>query len=101
MKGVRSGVERRRGASGLKPARDPDGRRDATGDKVLKKRRSPRRRGRMGTSVRNQNAPKNWMMMPGRMMSIVSVSLENLLMTRPLGVVSKNAIGNFITRPMS
>ena len=49
--GVRSGVERR-GGRGLK-ARDP-GRRDTTG-KVLKKRRSPRRRGRTGTSV--QNAP--------------------------------------------
>ena len=47
MKGVRSGVERRRGR-GLK-ARDP-GRRDTPG-KVLKDRRSPRRRGRMGTSV--------------------------------------------------
>ena len=44
MKGVRSGVERRRGVSGLK-ARDP-GRRDAPGEKVLKDRRSPRRRGR-------------------------------------------------------
>eukprot|EP00982_Pelagococcus_subviridis_P007735 30719-Pelagococcus_subviridis.AAC.4 len=54
LKGVRSGVERRRGVSGLK-ARDP-GRRETTGSKVLKKRRSPRRRGRMGTSVR-QNAP--------------------------------------------
>jgi len=49
--GVRSGVERR-GGRGLK-ARDP-GRRDTTG-KVLKDRRSPRRRGRTGTSV--QNAP--------------------------------------------
>ena len=47
LKGVRSGVERRRGR-GLK-ARDP-GRRDAPG-KVLKDRRSPRRRGRTGTSV--------------------------------------------------
>ena len=47
LKGVRSGVERRRGR-GLK-ARDP-GRRDAPG-KVLKDRRSPRERGRMGTSV--------------------------------------------------
>ena len=47
LKGVRSGVERRRGR-GLK-ARDP-GRRDAAG-KVLKDRRSPRERGRMGTSV--------------------------------------------------
>ena len=46
------GVERHRGR-GLN-ARDP-GRRDAPG-KVLKDRRSPRRRGRMGTSVR-QNAP--------------------------------------------
>jgi hypothetical protein len=46
--GVRNGVERRRGVSGLK-ARDP-GRRDAPG-KVLKDRRSPRQRGRMGTSV--------------------------------------------------
>jgi hypothetical protein len=49
LKGVRGGVERRRGVSGLK-ARDP-GRRDAPGEKVLKERRSPRRRGRMGTSV--------------------------------------------------
>eukprot|EP00982_Pelagococcus_subviridis_P015988 31442-Pelagococcus_subviridis.AAC.3 len=48
FKGVRSGVERRRGVSGLKPW-DP-GRRDATG-KVLKERRSPRDRGRVGTSV--------------------------------------------------
>eukprot|EP00982_Pelagococcus_subviridis_P008902 30886-Pelagococcus_subviridis.AAC.17 len=51
LKGVRSGVERRR-------ARDP-GRRDAPGSKVLKDRRAPRRRGRntvYGTSVR-QNAP--------------------------------------------
>eukprot|EP00982_Pelagococcus_subviridis_P015002 31373-Pelagococcus_subviridis.AAC.4 len=46
LKGVRSGVVRRRGR-GMKP-RDP-GRRDAPG-KVLKDRRSPRRRGRMGTS---------------------------------------------------
>eukprot|EP00982_Pelagococcus_subviridis_P006333 30067-Pelagococcus_subviridis.AAC.2 len=44
FKGVRSGVERQRGR-GLKPR---DGRRDATG-KVLKDRRSPRGRGRMGT----------------------------------------------------
>jgi hypothetical protein len=44
------GVERRRGR-GLKARR---GRRETTG-KVLKDRRSPRRRGRMGTSV--QNAP--------------------------------------------
>jgi hypothetical protein len=48
LKGVRSGVERRRGR-GLK-ARDP-GRRDAPGRKVLKDRRSPRVRGRTGTSV--------------------------------------------------
>ena len=47
LKGVRSGVERRRGR-GLK-ARDP-GRRDAPG-KVIKERRAPRERGRMGTSV--------------------------------------------------
>ena len=47
LKGVRSGVERRRGR-GLK-ARDP-GRTDTPG-KVLKERRSPRERGRMGTSV--------------------------------------------------
>ena len=46
------GVERRRGR--VLKARDE--RRDAQG-KVLKKRRSPRRRGRMGTSVR-QNAPR-------------------------------------------
>jgi hypothetical protein len=50
LKGVRSGVERRRGVSGLK-ARDP-GRRETPGDKVLKKQRSPRERGRMGTSVK-------------------------------------------------
>eukprot|EP00982_Pelagococcus_subviridis_P005637 29750-Pelagococcus_subviridis.AAC.2 len=49
LKGVRSGVERRRGRR--MKARDP-GRRDATG-KVLKERRSPRERGRMGTSVRS------------------------------------------------
>jgi hypothetical protein len=42
-------VERRRGR-GLK-ARDP-GRRDTPGEKVLKDRRSPRRRGCTGTSVR-------------------------------------------------
>jgi hypothetical protein len=42
------GVQRHRGVSGLK-ARDP-GRRDAPGE-VLKDRRSPRERGRMGTSV--------------------------------------------------
>ena len=52
MKGVRSGVERRRGVSGLKAR---DARREPPG-KVLKDRRSPRERGRMGTSV-NQNAP--------------------------------------------
>ncbi|EEH51132.1 uncharacterized protein MICPUCDRAFT_67773, partial [Micromonas pusilla CCMP1545] len=52
--GVRSGVERRRGVSGLK-ARG-GGRRDAPG-KVLKERRSPRRWGRMGTSVNHVNAP--------------------------------------------
>ena len=46
MKGVRGGVERRRGR-GLKARRE---RRKTTG-KVLKDRRSPRRRGRMGTSV--------------------------------------------------
>ena len=42
--------------------------------------------------------PKNWMMIPGNTMSIVSVSREKRLMMRPLGVVSKNAMGNFITR---
>eukprot|EP00982_Pelagococcus_subviridis_P004533 29224-Pelagococcus_subviridis.AAC.2 len=47
--GVRSGVERRRGVSGLK-AWDP-GRRETPGEKVFKDRRSPRERGRMGTSV--------------------------------------------------
>ena len=52
LKGVRSGVERRRGR-GLK-ARDP-GRRDTPG-KVLKDRRSPRERGRMGTSVVTERA---------------------------------------------
>jgi hypothetical protein len=41
------GVERRRGVSGLKAR---GGRRDAPG-KVLKEWRSPRQRGRMGTSV--------------------------------------------------
>eukprot|EP00982_Pelagococcus_subviridis_P009786 30943-Pelagococcus_subviridis.AAC.25 len=46
LKGVRSGVERQRGR-GLKPR---GARRDATG-KVLKESRSPRQRGRMGTSV--------------------------------------------------
>eukprot|EP00982_Pelagococcus_subviridis_P009106 30899-Pelagococcus_subviridis.AAC.8 len=44
LKGVRSGVERRRGTLG--------GERRPPGRKVLKDRRSPRRRGRMGTSVR-------------------------------------------------
>ena len=47
MKGVRSGVERRRGVSGLKPG---CGRRETTA-KVLKDRRPHRERGRMGTSV--------------------------------------------------
>jgi hypothetical protein len=47
LKGVRSGVDRRRWR-GLKPR---CGRRDATGE-VLKEWRSPRERGRMGTSVR-------------------------------------------------
>ena len=46
LKGVRSGVERQRGR-GLKAR---GARRDATG-KVLKESRSPRQRGRMGTSV--------------------------------------------------
>ena len=32
--------------------------------------------------------PRNWMMMPGRTMSIVSVSREKRLMMRPEGVVS-------------
>eukprot|EP00982_Pelagococcus_subviridis_P010306 30985-Pelagococcus_subviridis.AAC.3 len=45
----------RRGVSGLK-ARDP-GRRESPGEKVLKDRRSPRRRGRVGTGVRRTNAP--------------------------------------------
>ena len=53
-KGVRSGVERRRGVSGSKTR---GGRRD-TREKVLKERRSPRERGRMGTSVRYTNAPE-------------------------------------------
>eukprot|EP00982_Pelagococcus_subviridis_P005749 29820-Pelagococcus_subviridis.AAC.1 len=48
LKRVRSGVERRRGVSGLKAR---GGRRDTPGSKVLKDRRSPRERGRMGTSV--------------------------------------------------
>ena len=47
LRGVRSGVERRRGR--VLKARDP-GRRE-TPAKVLKDRRSPRERGRMGTSV--------------------------------------------------
>eukprot|EP00982_Pelagococcus_subviridis_P006353 30074-Pelagococcus_subviridis.AAC.2 len=47
------GVERRRGVSGLKPR---GGRRETTAN-VLEKRRSPRERGRMGTSV--QNAPES------------------------------------------
>eukprot|EP00982_Pelagococcus_subviridis_P004118 29071-Pelagococcus_subviridis.AAC.1 len=47
LKGVRGGVKRQRGR-GLK-ARDV--RRDTPGRKVLKDRRSPRERGRMGTSV--------------------------------------------------
>jgi hypothetical protein len=46
LKGVRSGVERHRGR-GLKAR---GGRRDTPG-KVLKESRSPRQRGRMGTSV--------------------------------------------------
>ena len=50
LKGVRSGVEMRRGVSGLK-ARDP-GRRESPGEKVFKDRRSPRGRGRTGTGVR-------------------------------------------------
>eukprot|EP00982_Pelagococcus_subviridis_P014823 31359-Pelagococcus_subviridis.AAC.7 len=54
LKGVRSGVERRRG----RRSKPRGGRRDTPGDKVLKKRRSPRRRGRMGTSVSAQNAPR-------------------------------------------
>ena len=53
MKGVRSGVERRRGVlSGLKP-RVMGGEKHTTGNKVLKERRSPRRRGRTGTSVKD------------------------------------------------
>jgi hypothetical protein len=58
FKGVRSGVERRRGRV-LKEARDPGGRRDAPpgDDKVLKDRRSPRRRGRTGTKYAKKNAP--------------------------------------------
>ena len=52
FKGVRRGVERRRGR-GLN-ARDP-GRRDATA-KVLKDRRSPRERDRMGTGVMIERA---------------------------------------------
>ena len=47
LKGVRGGVERRRGR-GLKAG----GGRTATPGKVLKERRSPRGRGRMGTSAR-------------------------------------------------
>ena len=52
LKGVRGGVERHRGR-GLKAR---GGRRDAPG-RVLKERRSQRKRGRMGTSV-NTNAPE-------------------------------------------
>eukprot|EP00982_Pelagococcus_subviridis_P015879 31435-Pelagococcus_subviridis.AAC.3 len=52
-KGVGGGVERRRDVSGLKPR--GSGRRDAPA-KVLKDRRSPRQRGRMGTST-NANTP--------------------------------------------
>eukprot|EP00982_Pelagococcus_subviridis_P014827 31360-Pelagococcus_subviridis.AAC.4 len=48
LKGVRSGVERHRVCRGLKPW----GGRRYTPGKVLKKRRSPRQRGRMGASVR-------------------------------------------------
>eukprot|EP00982_Pelagococcus_subviridis_P013763 31277-Pelagococcus_subviridis.AAC.6 len=48
LKGVRGGVERRRGVlSGLKPR--GDGWRDAPGENLLTDRRSPRRRGRTGT----------------------------------------------------
>eukprot|EP00982_Pelagococcus_subviridis_P015684 31419-Pelagococcus_subviridis.AAC.2 len=47
FKGVRSEVERRRGR-GLKARCE---RRETPGEKVLKDRRSPRQRGRMGTSV--------------------------------------------------
>ena len=54
FKGASVGVERRRGVSGLKPWR---AQRDTPGEKVLKERRSSRRRGRMGTSVR-YNAPE-------------------------------------------
>eukprot|EP00982_Pelagococcus_subviridis_P007021 30409-Pelagococcus_subviridis.AAC.2 len=54
LKGVRREVERHRGVSGLK-ARDP-GRRETQGEKVLKDRRSHRRRGRMGTSVKRERA---------------------------------------------
>ena len=50
LKGIRSGVERLRGVSGLK-ARDPGRRETPPGEKVLKERRPHRRRGRMGTSV--------------------------------------------------
>ena len=50
-KGVRGGVERHRGVSGSK-ARDLGRRETRAGEKVLKKRRSPRERGRTGTGVR-------------------------------------------------
>jgi len=52
LKGVRGGVERRR-RRGLKPRGDE--RRDAPGSKVLKESRSPRERGRMGTSVKERH----------------------------------------------
>jgi len=48
LKGVRSGVERRRGVSGIETVVWAE----RNAGKVLKKRRAPRERGRMGTSVR-------------------------------------------------
>jgi hypothetical protein len=54
LKGVRGGVERRRGVSGLKAR---CGRRDAPGSKVLKERRAQRERGRMGTRLNTMDAP--------------------------------------------
>jgi len=72
-KGVRSGVERcRRVERSMKAARG-DGRRETPG-KVLKKRRSPRERGRMGTSViRTERAFTA--SMPPSFMILVAVSI--------------------------
>jgi hypothetical protein len=37
--------------------------------------------------------PRNWMKMPGKLLSTTSVSLEKRLMIRPDGVVSKKLMG--------